>query len=352
MEDPQVMPERLGAYLTMRDGARAATVVEYEPMIGGYSRVMARARIEWSDGAVDTVVLRGDPPAGRSLIETSRDVEWALLDALQAAGAVSMPAPLHYDDTGEHLGTKCIVLEFVEGESMQAALKAVTGSDVEGENRDDEYGEHPTRLADMAAHIHTIDPALLAGVVPVPTDWETYIDSLINRFREFDAANVESNPVLRYTAAWLQANKPPPLPLTVVHSDFQPANIMIGVDGSTRMVDWELCHIGDPREDLGYYNVYAMALGPNLFMADPVGFLARYRERTGFSEEAVNPSTIAYFSSLAAITVYGQILMGASAMAVGENSGLMTTYTLNALTIGHNNFLAGCTVPGAETGAN
>jgi aminoglycoside phosphotransferase (APT) family kinase protein len=348
MEDPQVMPERLGAYLTRCDGARTATVVEYEPMIGGYSRVMARARVEWSDGAVDTIVLRGDPPAGRSLIETSRDVEWALLDTLRSADAVRMPAPLHYDGTGEHLGTKCIVLEFVEGESMQAALKSFA----DGDDFDGDYGDHPTLLADTAAHIHTIDPSILAGVVPVPTDWETYIDSLINRFREFDAANAESNPILRYTAAWLQANKPPPLPLTVVHSDFQPANIMIGTDGTTRMVDWELCHIGDPREDLGYYNVYAMALGPNLFAADPLGFLARYREQTGFSEEAVNPSTMAYFSSLAAITVYGQILMGASAMAVGENSGLMTTYTLNALTIGHNNFLAGCSVPGTETGAN
>jgi aminoglycoside phosphotransferase (APT) family kinase protein len=351
MEDPHAMPERLGAYLTMRDGRRTATVVQYDPMIGGYSRVMARACVEWSDGIIDTFVLRGDPPAGRSLIETSRDAEWALLDTLQTAGAVRMPAPLHYDDTGEHLGTKCIVLEFVEGESMQAALNALS-TEQTGSDAPVDYGGHPTLLADMAAHIHTIDPALLAGVMPVPTDWETYIDSLINRFREFDAANVESNPVLRYTAAWLQANKPPPLPLTVVHSDFQPANIMIGVDGSTSMVDWELCHIGDPREDLGYYNVYAMALGPNLFMADPMGFLARYREQTGFSEEAVNPSTMAYFSSLAAITVYGQILMGAAAMSVGENSGLMTTYTLNALTIGHNNFLAGCTVPGAETGTN
>jgi aminoglycoside phosphotransferase (APT) family kinase protein len=141
--------------------------------------------------------------------------------------------------------------------------------------------------------------------------------------------------------------------LRLVHSDFQPANIMIASthDGGHehQVIDWELAHVGDPREDLGYYNVYSSASGPNLFAADPEGFLARYRERTGFSAEAVNLETMAYFSSLAAITVYSQVLAGAGAMALGQNSGLMTTYTLNALTTGHNNFLAGCSAPTGGT---
>ena len=85
-------------------------------------------------------------------------------------------------------------------------------------------------------------------------------------------------------------------------------------------------------------------------MDDPEGFLQRYRQRTGFSEEAVNMQTMAYFSSLAAITVYAQVLRGAAAMAAGHNGGLMTTYTLNALTIGHGNFMAGCLIDnGQET---
>ena len=35
-------------------------------------------------------------------------------------------------------------------------------------------------------------------------------------------------------------------------------------------------------------------------------------------------------------------------MAQGLNGGLMTTYTLNALTVGHNNFMAGCVAPAGE----
>ena len=82
-------------------------------------------------------------------------------------------------------------------------------------------------------------------------------------------------------------------------------------------------------------------------MSDPVAFLARYREQTGFSEEAVNLATLGYFSSLAAITVYAQVLAGAGAMARGLNAGILTTYTLNALSVGHSNFMAGCIPPAA-----
>lgn len=341
MHDVESMPQRLGAFLTERDGQRSATVVSYETMVGGYSRLMAKADVDWSDGQHNTYVLRGDPPADKAMIATSRDAEYALLRALGQSTSVAMPAVRNYDRTGEHLGTKCIVLDFVHGSSLQALLHC---SDTDANtDTNSEHARHAADLVDTLARIHSIDVHAVGSALAVPTDWNAYVGELIDRFRRADRAHVESVPFLRFVAAWLDAHRPPPLPLRVVHSDFQPANIMVDADGKHLVIDWELTHIGDPREDLGYYNVYSSALGPNLFTADPEGFLARYRERTGFSEDAVNIETMAYFSSLAAITVYAQILTGAGAMAGGNNSGLMTTYTMNALTIGHSNFLTGCT---------
>ena len=46
MHDPQEMPGRLASFLGNVDGGRTATVDDYQPMIGGYSRVMARAVVE------------------------------------------------------------------------------------------------------------------------------------------------------------------------------------------------------------------------------------------------------------------------------------------------------------------
>ena len=337
MIDPSVMPDKLAAFLT-RHAGRAATVTNYEPMTGGYSRLMAKATVRWDDGKVEHLVLRGDPPPGKAMMETDRATEWALLSALGHAESIPMPAARFFDATGDELGTKCIVLDFVEGRSLQSFLNDCEPG---------AYGHHTFDLVDTMARVHSIDPSDVGDAIARPTDWSTYITSLIDRFRRADRDHVESNPFLRYVAEWLDANKPAPLPLRIVHSDFQPANIMVAPDGSHQVIDWELTHIGDPREDLGYYAVYSASSGPSLIMQDPLAFLARYRERTGFGEDTINLATLGYFSSLAAISVYAQILAGAGAMANGLNSGIMTTYTLNALTVGHANFMGGCVAPTA-----
>lgn len=335
MIDASTMPSRLEAFLARHDGRRAE-VTAYEPMTGGYSRLMAVASVTWSDGATEKLVLRGDPPAGKSMMDTDRATEWALLSALGRADSIPMPSARFFDATGDELGTKCIVLDFVEGRSLQSHLNDCVDGD---------FGRHTFDLVDTMARVHSIDPDSVGGAIERPSDWNSYIGGLIDRFRQADRAHVESNPFLRYVAEWLDANKPAPLPLRVVHSDFQPANIMVAPDGSHRVIDWELTHIGDPREDLGYYAVYSASSGPSLIMSDPLGFLARYRERTGFGEDTVNLGTLAYFSSLAAISVYAQVLGGAGAMSRGLNSGIMTTYTINALTVGHANFMAACVAP-------
>ena len=339
MHDPTVMPRRLAAVLSEDDAGRTATVVAYEAMVGGYSRLMARADVEWSDGTTESLVLRGDPPPGKAMMETDRDTEYALLRVLGETSAIGMPRARQYDGSGDQLGTKCIVLDHVAGSSLQTILN---------ETPADARSGHAHDLVDTLARIHSTDVESLGDALPRPSSWDAYLGGLIGRFRQADRGHVESVPFLRFVAAWLDAHRPPPLPLCLVHSDFQPANIMVGAGGDHFVIDWELAHIGDPREDLGYYNVYSSASGPNLFMDDPERFLQRYRQRTGFSEEAVNMQTMAYFSSLAAITVYAQMLRGAAAMAEGHNGGLMTTYTINALTVGHGNFMAGCVIDNGE----
>ena len=41
------------------------------------------------------------------------------------------------------------------------------------------------------------------------------------------------------------------MPSTLVHGDFRTGNLMVGPDGLRGVLDWELTHRGDPRQDLG-----------------------------------------------------------------------------------------------------
>jgi aminoglycoside phosphotransferase (APT) family kinase protein len=195
------------------------------------------------------------------------------------------------------------------------------------------------------ATVHAAPVESLAQQVERPANWSAYMDARNAAWAEAEISLTESNPLMRYIGAWLDAHRPPPLPLVLTHGDFQPSNILVGDDGY-QIIDWEFSHIGDPREDLGYYMNYGIAFPPSLYSPDPEAFLAKYRELTGYSELHVNQATVGYFATVAAVHIFAGFLAGGDAMGRGENTGVMTTFNLNSAVYGHSNFLTVCDMLG------
>lgn len=342
------MPARLAAFLQLhRDDVDEVEVTAYDPIAGGYSRSMARARVRYRAGETvleETVVLRGDPPPGVAMIETDRDAEWRLLSALTGHDSVPVPAARYYDHTGEHLGTKAIVMEHLPGGSLQAVIESTT-----------DHGEHPERVARLLGRINRLTPEDLPDEMDRPDSWEARLDELLAAWRAVETDSVNSDPVSRYVAAWLDANRPPPVPLRLTHGDPQAPNIVLDADGDYVVVDWEFASIGDPREDLGWYNLYSTAAGPNLYEPDPETFLAAYREVTGFDETQVNQLTVGYFTILSSVKVGATINQQIDRFARGENAGVMTAMQLGSVMFGHGTFLdavAGMDAATAAMGAS
>ena len=46
-----------------------------------------------------------------------------------------------------------------------------------------------------------------------------------------------------------------------MHGDFRHGNLIIGPDGVRAVLDWELAHLGDPMEDLGWICVNSWRFG-------------------------------------------------------------------------------------------
>ena len=341
MHEVEHMPARLEAFLASVVPDRRAKVQSYALMTGGYSRVMARAEVAWDNGTTETLVLRGDPPPDKTMLVTDRDAEWAVLQSLSSISTVPMPAALHYDSTGEHLGTKAIVLEFCAGPSLQAQLNELAAAKTP--DTDPRLLAHRDAFVQTVARVPQVDLRVLPAGMFRPADWDSYMTSVNNSWAQNERTMKESSPTMRYVGAWLDAHRPPPMPLVLQHGDLQPANILLDPsDGSHRLIDWEYAHIGDPREDLGWYVAYSAAAPPSLYGPDPEAFLARYRELTGTSELHVNQATLGYFSVVSAVKVFSQIVQAASAMAEGKSNGIMTTYNLNAAINGHMNFMGAC----------
>ena len=318
------MPGRLATFLAANEpGVTDVEVTSYEVMTGGYSRLLARADVRWRrDGADEhrTFVLRGDPPPDRSLIHTDRRYEWDVLHAV--AGRCRIAAPLHFDATGEHLATTAIVLEHSPATSL---LPYCAGRD--------DLGDLPIRLAEAAASLHTIPLDDLPPSIERPASYDDYLADRIDEWRRTDADHIESEPFLRYLAAWLDTHRPPPVPLALIHGDFQSANMLVDDGGHLVLLDWELAQIGDPREDLGYFKAVAQAAPPDL-TADE-SFCARYRALTGFDEAQVNPAVVTYFMVLGVVGTVRRLLEGGAAFARGENHLLASLFNMNSVQFGH-----------------
>ena len=74
---------------------------------------------------------------------------------------------------------------------------------------------------------------------------------------------------------------------------------------------------------------------PDLIAADSEGFCATYRDRTGLTEDQVNPRTIKYFTILGMATVLGQILEQKASLGRGELHSIMGYYVSNAVSYAH-----------------
>jgi len=321
--DPSKMPALLAEFVARQQPSwRDVRCSSYEVMTGGYSRLLGRAVVHHAEGEL-TYVVRGDPPPDRSLIHTDRAQEWAVLQTLARHG-IRTPTARFFDDTGEHLGTRALVMDFSRARSFLPY--AQQGGSVEGLQE---------RLAEALASYHSIPLDQLPAEIERPASWDDYLSGRIDEWRRTADHHVEDLPVMRFLAGWLDAHRPAPVPLTLMHGDFQSSNLLLSDDGHFEILDWELASIGDPREDMGYFKAVAQAAPPDLL--DDAGveaFCARYRALTGLDEEQVNPPVIAYFLILGVVGTVRRLLEGGADFARGTNRLMGSVFNMNSVQFG------------------
>jgi aminoglycoside phosphotransferase (APT) family kinase protein len=327
MQDPSVMPSKITSLLEA-NGVSNVNVSGYEAMTGGYSRLMARFEASFTIDGVDesgTYVLRGDPPKETALIETDRTQEFEVLKAVSPY--VDTPAARFLDGDGTHIGTPALILDFTQAESTLPWI-AENGT-----------GSLPEKLAGLAGAIHTIPLEKLPASLTKPQSGDALTDQIAT-WKNTANSHAESLPVFHYVASWLDAHRPPPVPVSLVHHDFSTANMLVNDQGDLVVIDFELAGIGDPREDLGYFRAYAQAAPPDIIGEDIDTFLNTYRDKTGFSEDQVNPNVLTYFLVLGVIGVVSQLSATGSAMARGESSSTNIAFSLDGLLFGQAAWLA------------
>jgi aminoglycoside phosphotransferase (APT) family kinase protein len=215
---------------------------------GGASQETWSFDIVHRDGNIGAILRRA--PQGYGAAPSRAAGLNAEAHLMQLAHDAGLPSPrvLHVLKPEEGLGTG-FIMERVEGETIPRKIL-----------RDEQFAKARPLLArqlgTVLAGIHGLPLTQLPELRRMTAARE--IAELERDYRSFDWPR----PVFELALRWLRAHDPgPPAEVTLVHGDFRHGNLIIGSDRVRAVLDWELAHLGDPMEDLGWICVNSWRFG-------------------------------------------------------------------------------------------
>ncbi len=284
-----------------RETSAKATVSELRRLTGGASRETWSLDVALDHGSgaetLPLILQRDVRGAPKSL---SRPMEFQLMKAAFDEG-VPAPEPMWIGDESVGVGESFFVRR-VDGETLPRRLL-----------REDTYAEArralPVQLGALLAQIHRIDPAR-HGIIglPAPANGENPARFEVERYEQiFRMIAPEPHPAFELAFRWLRQH-----PVVtqgggrtcLTHGDFRIGNVLFGPEGLRVMLDWELAHMGDPLEDMGFICVRSWRFGgskPVGGIGDREVFFAAYEKAGG---EKVDPERVRFWE------VFGNLRWG------------------------------------------
>jgi aminoglycoside phosphotransferase (APT) family kinase protein len=307
---------RIQDYLQSKmPGASDITVANLQRIPGGASRETWSFDASWSENGAtvnEGLIIRRDPDA--SLLETDRDVEFRVVQAVY--GKVPVPKTYWIETDGAALDRPFFVMGRIDGCETSPSKVLM----------DPRYFTARERMArefvDVLAAIHAVDwrDCGLDFLEP-PASVERCALTEIERWEEIiDRDSLEPQPVLRAGLRWLRHHLPPPASkIALVHADYRTGNFLAAPDGEIKgILDWEMTHLGDPMEDVGWVCMRPWRwLGNELIggMMDREDFYKMYEEASGLE---VDKEAVRFWEVLGNIKFAGIFVTGARSFCDGR----------------------------------
>jgi aminoglycoside phosphotransferase (APT) family kinase protein len=159
----------------------------------------------------------------------------------------------------------------------------------------------PAQLGEIAARIHRLDWRRHGlDFLQQPPPGESPAKAELDRFEQiYRGIALEPHPAFELGFRWLRPRLPEAPDCGLVHGDYRVGNVMFGPEGTRAILDWELAHIGDPMEDLGWLCVRAWRFGSD---DKPVGGIGERAELFTAYERAsgrpVDPERVHFWEVL------------------------------------------------------
>jgi aminoglycoside phosphotransferase (APT) family kinase protein len=210
-------------------------VSNLEPLTGGASKEIWKFEVSNDKQSTKMILRRGSGIEGPLAIKT---VDEARIQKEIIKVGAPVPIILAVSKNEEELGDSYI-MNFVEGESIARKIL-----------RDNEYKKALPVLAyqcgEAIAKIHNVDVDNFSFLPKKPA--EDQLEDLYSTYQSFE----QPSPVFEYAYLWLKEQDFSNFQESLVHGDFRLGNIIVNGEGLQSIIDWELAHIGNPLQDLGW----------------------------------------------------------------------------------------------------
>ncbi len=247
---------RLAPLLSGSGGA----ITRLERMSAGASQEIWRFAVTNPQGE-HSLILRREPDNGGVVNGgIPLNVEAMIVRAAEESD-VPVATVRHILTAEDALGTGYI-MDFVEGETLGGRIATHPRFESARAGLARQCGE-------ILARVH----AMPLGDLP-PLARRSPAEA-VEFWRETYRAGTVPRPVFELAFRWLAEHAPSPVAEALVHGDLRNGNLMVDESGIKAVLDWELAHIGDPMEDLGWLCVNSWRFGQ---IDRPVGGFGDYAD--------------------------------------------------------------------------
>jgi aminoglycoside phosphotransferase (APT) family kinase protein len=230
--------------------APAFAITGLRRLSGGASQETWRFDLVEGD-RVTPLILRRAPGNAPSVVGSGGSAGLAAeaaLFGLAATAGVPVPAVRAVLRPEHGLG-EGFVMDRIDGETLGRKIVRETQFAAAREQLAYQCGQ-------AMARIHRIPASSLPPLRVAPAAAE------LAHYRGVHRSHETSKPVFELAFQWLLANAPPvPAHPVLVHGDYRNGNLIVDTAGLRAVLDWELAHLGDGMEDLGWICVNSWRFG-------------------------------------------------------------------------------------------
>ena len=315
------MEDAIRDYLQLKmPKAENLSISKLEKVIGGSSRETMSFEAEWIEKGrkiAISFIIRRDPIA--SLLETDRELEYRVMQSLEST---SLPVPKMYwlEPDEKWLERPFCVMEKMPGSPvpMSSRVGLVVPEDPALRAK---IGK---QWIEILAQIHNLDwKGLGLSFLGCPEAGTECASREIDKWEKVvDKHKMEPQPILTEALLWLKSNKPEAERITLVHGDFKQDNLLFENEKITAFLDWEMAHLGDPMEDLGWSCVGFWRQDTHLIcgLIEKEEFFRYYEELTGIK---VDEPKVFFYQMLGCVKMAAIILTGVRSLSDGRSRDMV-----------------------------